>query len=48
MAERIITYSAAICEALDQSMERDATTFLMGQGVDDPKRILGTILMWMF
>jgi pyruvate/2-oxoglutarate/acetoin dehydrogenase E1 component len=41
-AERILLYPEAIREALDQEMERDPSVFVMGLGVDDPKRILGT------
>lgn len=41
-AERTLLYPEAIWEALDQEMERDAAVFVMGLGVDDPKRILGT------
>lgn len=40
--ERILTYLEAIREALDQEMERDPSVMVMGLGVDDPKRILGT------
>ncbi len=40
--ERILLYPEAIREALEQEMERDPTVFVMGLGVDDPKRILGT------
>lgn len=41
-AERILLYPEAIREALEQEMERDSSVFVMGLGVDDPKRILGT------
>ncbi len=40
--ERILLYPEAIREALEQEMERDPSVFVMGLGVDDPKRILGT------
>jgi pyruvate/2-oxoglutarate/acetoin dehydrogenase E1 component len=40
--ERILSYPEAIREALDQEMARDASVFVLGMGVDDPKRILGT------
>ena len=40
--ERILTYPEAIREALEQEMEKDPTVIVMGMGVDDPKRILGT------
>ena len=39
---RILSYPEAIREAMEQEMLRDPSVFLMGQGVDDPKRILGT------
>lgn len=43
MAEnRLCKYPQAIAEALSQEMERDPSVVVMGQGVDDPKRILGT------
>ncbi len=40
--ERIISYPEAIREAIEQEMDRDPSVFVMGQGVDDPKAILGT------
>jgi pyruvate/2-oxoglutarate/acetoin dehydrogenase E1 component len=40
--ERILSYPEAIREALDQEMERDPAIIVLGMGVDDPKRILGT------
>lgn len=40
--ERILTYPEAICEALEQEMEREPSVIVLGMGVDDPKRILGT------
>ncbi len=40
--ERTLTYPEAIREALDQEMERDSSVVVLGMGVDDPKRILGT------
>lgn len=40
--QRVLSYPDAIREALDQEMSRDETVLVMGQGVDDPKRILGT------
>lgn len=39
---RILSYPEAIREALYQEMKRDRSVIVMGQGVDDPKRILGT------
>lgn len=40
--ERILSYAEAIREAVEQEMDNDPTVFVMGQGVDDPKAILGT------
>src|SRR3989338_8229326 len=40
--ERILSYPEAIREATEQEMIRDSSVIVMGQGVDDPKRILGT------
>ncbi|HLD83099.1 MAG TPA: transketolase C-terminal domain-containing protein [Candidatus Omnitrophota bacterium] len=40
--KRILSYGEAIREALYQEMSRDRAVIVMGQGVDDPKRILGT------
>lgn len=39
---RILKYSEAIREALDISLGRDASVYLMGLGVPDPKGIFGT------
>ncbi len=39
---RILKYPDAICEALEQEMSRDPSVIVLGQGVDDPKAILGT------
>lgn len=39
---RILKYPEAICEATEQEMASDSSVILMGQGVDDPKAILGT------
>ncbi|HHT9158261.1 MAG TPA: alpha-ketoacid dehydrogenase subunit beta [Candidatus Brocadiaceae bacterium] len=39
---RVLSYPDAIREALDQEMSRDDSVLVMGQGVDDHKRILGT------
>jgi pyruvate/2-oxoglutarate/acetoin dehydrogenase E1 component len=39
---RILSYTEAIREAIEQEMERDSSVIVLGQGVDDPKRILGT------
>ncbi len=41
-AERILKYPEAIREALDQEMDKDSSVIVLGMGVDDPKRILGT------
>ncbi len=40
--DRIISYPEAIREAIDQEMSRDSSIILLGQGVDDPKRIFGS------
>lgn len=40
--KRIRSYPEAIHEALDQEMAIDPAVFVLGMGVDDPKRILGT------
>lgn len=41
---RELKFSDAIREATDQSMARDASVYLMGLGVPDPKGIFGTTL----
>lgn len=40
--ERILSYPEAIRETIEQEMERDFSVIVLGMGVDDPKRILGT------
>lgn len=40
--ERVLSYSEALREAVYQEMSRDPSIILFGQGVDDPKAILGT------
>ncbi len=40
--ERILNYPEAIKEAIEQEMEKDSSVIIFGQGVDDPKGILGT------
>jgi pyruvate/2-oxoglutarate/acetoin dehydrogenase E1 component len=40
--ERILTYPEAIREAMTGELRRDASVIVFGQGVDDPKAILGT------
>lgn len=40
--ERIRTYAAAVREALDTAMKRDASVIVIGEGVPDPKAIFGT------
>ena len=40
--ERILSYSEAIREAIELEMTHDHSVILFGQGVDDPKAILGT------
>jgi len=42
--KRVISYIEAVREATDQEMEIDPNVIVMGQGVDDPKAILGTTL----
>lgn len=39
---RILSYPEAIREAIEQEMASDNSVIIFGQGVDDPKRILGT------
>lgn len=39
---RVLKYSEAIREALDQSMELDPNVIIIGEGVTDPKRIFET------
>ncbi len=41
---RELKFSDAIREATDQAMARDASVYLMGLGVPDPKGIFGTTL----
>ncbi len=36
------TYAAAILEATDQSMQKDKSVFIIGEGVPDPKHVFGT------
>lgn len=40
--QRILSYPEAIREATEQEMLLDSSIIVLGQGVDDPKRILGT------
>lgn len=40
--KRIITYTEAIREATEQEMKRDSRVFLLGQGVDYDRGLLGT------
>ncbi len=42
MPERIISYSAALHEGLQQAMLRDERVIVIGEGVPDPKAIFGT------
>lgn len=39
---RTLTYPEAIREATEQEMGRDSSVIVLGEGVDDPKRVLGT------
>jgi pyruvate/2-oxoglutarate/acetoin dehydrogenase E1 component len=41
---RLLSYSEAVREALDQSLSLDPRVFVMGQGVDDPAGMFGTTL----
>lgn len=41
-SQRILSYAEAVRETLEQEMERDSSVIVLGMGVDDPKRILGT------
>ena len=40
--KRMLTFSQAINEALEQSMSKDKNVIILGLGVDDPKEIFGT------
>lgn len=44
MSQRILTYAAALREALDVCLEKDKNVYLIGLGVPDPKGIFGTTL----
>jgi pyruvate dehydrogenase E1 component beta subunit len=39
---RLLSYSEALREAIEQEMQRDDRVFVMGQGVDDFKGMYGT------
>jgi pyruvate/2-oxoglutarate/acetoin dehydrogenase E1 component len=39
---RVLTYVAAVREALALALEHDPTVFVLGQGVDDPSAMFGT------
>lgn len=41
---RILSYPESIREAFAQALENDPSTYLMGQGVDDPSGMFGTTL----
>ena len=41
---RVLPYSEAVREALDQALEMDPSVFVMGQGTDDPSGMFGTTL----
>ena len=43
MSKRNLTFTEAIKEAVFQSISRDKNLFLMGEGVDDPSSMWGTI-----
>ena len=40
--ERIITFGEAVREGLEESVARNDSVFLMGQGIDDPSSVWGT------
>src|SRR5580658_1672719 len=40
--DRVLTYSQALHEAIEQEMQRDSSVFMMGQGIDDFKGFYGT------
>jgi len=44
MGNREIKYFEAIREAIDQSMQKDPTVYIIGLGVPDPKGIFGTTI----
>ncbi len=44
MGNREIKYFEAIREAIDQSMQKDPTVYVIGLGVPDPKGIFGTTI----
>ena len=39
---RVLSYAAALREALDLALESDPAVFVLGQGVDDPGSMFGT------
>jgi pyruvate dehydrogenase E1 component beta subunit len=39
---RVLSYAAAVNEALALALERDPNVFVLGQGVDDPSAMFGT------
>jgi pyruvate dehydrogenase E1 component beta subunit len=39
---RVLSYAAAVNEALSLALERDPNVFVLGQGVDDPSAMFGT------
>jgi pyruvate/2-oxoglutarate/acetoin dehydrogenase E1 component len=41
-AGRVVSYTAAIHEALSLALEHDPSVFVLGQGVDDPSAMFGT------
>ena len=43
MSKRNISFTEAIREAVFQSIKKDKNLFLMGEGVDDPSSMWGTI-----
>ena len=43
MSKRNLVFTEAIREAVFQSLKKDKSLFLMGEGVDDPSSMWGTI-----
>ncbi|HVJ48139.1 pyruvate dehydrogenase complex E1 component subunit beta [Desulfitobacterium sp.] len=41
-SDRVISYKDAIFETIDESLARDSSVFVFGEGVDDPGGVFGT------
>lgn len=41
-SDRVISYKDAIFETIDESLARDSSVFVFGEGVDDPAGVFGT------